>query len=527
MMIARGGWNPAAMVRQLAVGLRLVSRERATVATTTDGSLAVLGTALTAACAAVETNFLHIGSELQDVYRHTMELRNLVTAAVGHIGGTEDGGVPARLCAVAEDATAELAAIEREVKEKSGCMDTIGATFKKLDRAAAETHKVARILGIIGMNIGVEGARSREAHELFSVVADNTRSLAAKLAGLADANHEVITRALRHQQEVAEHVTAGLTDIHRLGDHARETMAAAVQESETLVGTLMQVAGKAGGCAGDITRKVGELVMGVQLHDRMSQRVAHIVEILADRKDDHISPLLLQLQAAQLEEVIAEVRTCHRQATESLGAIGAAVRTLLGDLERLSRAGTAEFSHPVPGGDDPFAGLKASSILLNDTLERGERLVVPLRKAILQAAQNIRQVSGRVSEVRTIGQETHLMALNAIVKSAHLQENGGPLEVLAQEVKRSSDVSTATVSRIDDLVAVVENLARKLDESETAAAVARHRGMHDTRLEELTAAYDRFTSGFAAAFNLAQSLLKTTVELHTEVDFLPALADRF
>ncbi|MBN2233024.1 MAG: hypothetical protein JW781_09435, partial [Deltaproteobacteria bacterium] len=29
------------------------------------------------------------------------------------------------------------------------------------------------------------------------------------------------------------------------------------------------------------------------------------------------------------------------------------------------------------------------------------------------------------------------------------------------------------------------------------------------------------------AFNLAQSLLKTTVELHTEVDFLPALADRF
>ncbi|MBN2232332.1 MAG: hypothetical protein JW781_05870 [Deltaproteobacteria bacterium] len=119
------------------------------------------------------------------------------------------------------------------------------------------------------------------------------------------------------------------------------------------------------------------------------------------------------------------------------------------------------------------------------------------------------------------------MALNAIVRTAHLRESGGPLEVLAHEVKGSSSVATETVTQIDDLVAMVEDLAGKLDATETVAATARHRRNHERGMAELSAAYDRFTAGFAEAFSLAQSLLKTTGDLHAGVGFLnPLMMDQ-
>ncbi|MBN2232331.1 MAG: hypothetical protein JW781_05865 [Deltaproteobacteria bacterium] len=126
-MIRTANRNPVILFRRQHGGKWPSPGSRSVAAPDADNGLGTVEIDLTASCSEAERDFLRIGGKLQDVYRQAMELQARVTAAVGHIGGSGNGDipVPARLGAVAEGAAAELAAIEKEVQEKSGHMHTI------------------------------------------------------------------------------------------------------------------------------------------------------------------------------------------------------------------------------------------------------------------------------------------------------------------------------------------------------------------------------------------------------------------
>lgn len=494
---------------------------------------------LEAACKRVEPEFMQIGHELQAVYRDATELTDQVLYSINLIGGREGEGVLSQLRGIAEQSLAELESCQESVSEKAVLIKAVMAHLGSLSGILPLVEKVGRLLRIVAVNIGIETARSNESKELFSVVAQETRKLSCKIEDTCEVGLDLLKKSQDTQRSLHGDLSGGLKEINRMGEDARRIVQEAIREIEKLMASTIQAAEQAGERSSRISKQVGNLVVAVQFHDSMSQRVEHIIKALVDVEHllageasgkgdvDHKKRLshvasIVNLQSAQLKGVIAEIGRVHGMAVRSFEEIIRQLEVLftyLSDLSSSSEQNQSREGSVV----DPFERLRSSFIDLNDVLHQGQVLMDPVRHAASQASDTVEQVSGIVQEIYTIGFETHLMALNAIVKTAHLGSEGHALEVLAQEVKKSSDQGTSIMGRTDQLLGSITDATNKLRErSPNTEDEVSLKGV----VEQITQAYDSFMESSALTTDRANEIRQAISKTKAGLDFMPLLAEK-
>jgi methyl-accepting chemotaxis protein len=493
------------------------------------------------ACKEVEPAFMGVGQELQDIYGNARGLTQQVLDSVNLIGGHDEGGVLFHLRGLAESSLVQLQGCQKDVSEKRTAIQSVVGRLTGLGNVTRELEKVGLLLKVVGVNIGVESARSVASNALFSVVAQDTGNLSDKIRLTIEDVEGVLTRALSEQQRLHADFSTGVNEIDRLGGNAHRIVEKTVQGIESLMHGMRQFVQKAGDSSRHIQQQVGDLVMAVQFHDSMSQRVAHISEALGDVArclDEDASTnggpdrqellcrslSILRVQSAQLRNIIKEIEGIHDSCIASFEEILAGFKGLAAHLSEIGSA-TNWDGKGAMSQDDPFKQLEVSFNDLNGVLDRGQTLMRGVRQSTARVSDTVNHISKCVREMHAIGFETHLMALNAIIKAAHLGQEGGAIEVLAREVKQSANQSRSVLEEADTLLAAIVALAeqlRRTDDDDTTSNAS-----FDMAMEKIGQAYHRFTETTVIAHSRADEISDIIQQTKTRLAFMPQLAHRF
>lgn len=503
--------------------------------------LPALTDGLMAACKEVEPEFMGIGQELQEIYRDARGLTQQVLDSVNLIGGNNQEGVLFHLRGLAESSLVQLQNCQRDISEKTTIIESVVSRLSGLINVCHVLEKVGLLLRLVAVNIGIESARSLASSELFCVVAQDTGDLSDKIRAIVEEGQDVLTKALAAQQRLHTDFSNGLREIDQLGGNAHGIVQEAVQGIESLMEGMRHFVEQAGENSRQIQQQVGDLVMAVQFHDSMSQRVAHISEAIYDvdrllndnasnndgsdyqRNRPHAF-CILRVQAAQLREIINEIEMVHERCVHSFGKILVGFGAFVDQLLEI-RSSRREDSRQGRHKGDPFTRLELSFGDLNGVLYRGQELVEGVQHAALRVSDTVEHITKCVTEMHTIGFETHLMALNAIVKAAHLGQEGGAIEVLARQVTQSSIESRSVLGRAAEMLEGITSAAYQLrgrndDNTSSKASFGK-------AVDEITMAYQRFTQTTDMVHERADKITAVIRKTKSRLEFLPYLAKRF
>lgn len=122
-------------------------------------------------------------------------------------------------------------------------------------------------------------------------------------------------------------------------------------------------------------------------------------------------------------------------------------------------------------------------------------------KNVNRLAEEITQVLGFIKQ---IADETKMLGLNAAIEAARAGEQGRGFGVVAEEIRKLSDESKETVTRIRGLINEIgESLAKT---SEASASTLKH-------ATEVAAANEETTASIEQMANLANELMKLAQQL--------------
>lgn len=527
--------------------LELINKYRMRMSRRTDGygpkkeipnRLAEFSDSLKSVSDSAEPDFMKIGNNLQSIYSDTKTLTQQAVNTVRRFGEKSDESFLASVEQLVKESLADLNKCRDEVATNLAQVDMIADHLGELFEKCSVVEKIAVFLKVVGLNIGIESTRSSESKEMFMVIGQEIQQLSVKVMGITQSIREDSKAAGSRQMSTHKEINAGLDELRKLSDDVEMTVRRAVQEIKQLMELSLDTLEKAGEHSRKITHQIGEIVVGIQLHDSMNQRIDHVIQALGDagallskdnpeklnaRETTGVACSIFEIQKAQMRQMISEIAAVDERSRTALGEIAGEAEQLALSLSALGYRHSRDAQNGTAEDKDPFESLESAIRHLNDLMANGTRLVDRIRQIASQSSDTAFRLSDHMKHVREINFETHIKALNAIINAAHLGERGRTLEVLAQEMKRLSSQSNDFVLDVEtilDTVSVaVEGLRTRIDGSDITE------GSLDRGIRDIARAYSTFGQDSRDAVHRSEELKQAILETTVYLDFLPKLAE--
>ena len=281
-----------------------------------------------------------------------------------------------------------------------------------------------------------------------------------------------------------------------------------------------------------IGEKVGEVVVSIQFHDAMSQRIEHIIEALHDteilceqsRKTKAPETLgsaciILDYQKRQLKNLTAEIRALTLTTQESFQVICGEVSEMSSELAGSGLTGQGK----KRAGVNFFQPLQQGLRHLGGLLSTGGNILNALHLSAEETAMVSDHLLEMILGVKQIREETHIMAINTIIMATHLGDKGRTIEVLAKEIRALADQTGEMVDGVsvvqEDIVSTVAALRQSINrESDTISAADLEQGV--TRIGE---SYLQVQTGISTIAEDAGVLANRINGVVTQLSFLENL----
>lgn len=494
---------------------------------------------LEAVCTNAEPNFMRLGRELESVCSQADDLTRHTFETVNRIGGESDQGVLIRVGDLARQSFSNFGICHAQVAENLAHVSAIIGYLGELRTECETLAKISMFLSAIGFNIGVESSRTVKSADMFTVVSQQIRELSEKITKIARTIRENTETTQFGQISVHSKISEDLDQLGTLADEAQEVAEHSIRKIEQLMDFSLNTLEEAGTHAREISRQVGEIVAGIQIHDSMNQRVQHIIQALHQfeslvypqagpwehgRKEPEKLSLaysILNLQQEHLRQVIFDVDRVYQKTIQAFGRIHSEIDRLTHSLSSFGLTGEAETARE----EDSFSGLRSVLLHFHSLLGQGNSLVERIHKTAAEATDTAANLSNDIGRVREISFEMHLLALNAIIKAAHLDHEGMSLEVLAQEVKTLSDQSKSFVSHVSGVLERISGSVEKMGIFFLENTGDDGTGGPDIGSEDISSAYTQFRADSSDAFQRAESLNTAISQIISGLEFFPNLSD--
>lgn len=526
--------------------------------------LAELINTLEAACQNAEPDFLNLGEELRAVNADTTFMTQQIYTAVDLIEDAIERNALRRVGELAGKSMAEVKGIQDEAELDLKRMPEVAQRMGAIKRLCSGTETITTFLRLISFNMAVKSAYSRNAQKLFQGFAEEAQKVAASISAITGRLGDDAQAVQAAQISAHTEITA---DFERLQDLANATDSAlqnAVDASEQLMTHSHNVLQNAAVHSQIIAQQVSEIVVGVQFHDSMKQRIAHIGEELreivaglntdlnnepengkADRLNHNDS--FLDHQSAQLELIITESDDLYHNNIQAFEKIESEAERLAQSLDVYENsysheranglrpsAHDSEGSHVKTAPDDPFGALKTALQSLHQILRKGQELAERLKKNVAYAATQTALFAKQTRKVNRIGYDTHIMALNAGVKASKLSNQRQTFTVMAHEITSLARQSQVFVTKIEAILKSVTALnpglfSKKRSPGNLPELIAPNQAgaitMLDDRIQAVSAAFQQFKTKSSEAYKIVGTLREKVTHVKTGLSFLPALAD--
>lgn len=423
--------------------------------------------ALEQALAHVEPRFLDLGGSFQTLYEETRTFSAWVGETIDLASGESADTSLTGTAAYARACVDRLKALQADMLDSLSIFENVEKGLEELESLSAGAEKIVLLLKVIVLNIGIESNRAKESADMFQSFIGEVRELSGHVDQVVRSLHHDSENIRKDHRKTVDEIRHHVSRLTRLADRADQELKDSARQIEAMMAKTLQSlnANRESGQA--MERHLGDIVMALQMHDIIRQRVDGVIRELYGaetliREEEPSSggtagALALLGQAEQLEAIVADVdRTC-RSVSMSFKGIEHHLAELYQDVGQRVRG-----NRDLTSDKSPFSLLASSLKALNTLMEESVALGRVVDRRIAEASDKVQALSGYVKSVESISLDLQRKALNAIIKAAHLGEMGRGIEVFAREVGTASRSSTrfaenvvASISGIREMVAAL------------------------------------------------------------------------
>ncbi len=491
-----------------------------------------------------ESDFMLLGIGLRTVHANVTELTELMLGTVKRMGSDTQGGFLDRGRRILNESMAEIQARQSEVKANLDRINALMHDIEKLHTTSKQIKKFAKWLKTVALTMLVENARTIDRSvNIFSDVAQEIKDLSLNISNIANDVYKNVEKAQGVHSITREEIFTGISRLESLTNRIRATVQESTHDTEELMRFSVDIIEESGRRSRAISLEVAEIVVGVQFHDNMKQRIVNVTDILDDvlsapelnghldasDKDTIKNPasLIIRAQADKLDSINLELDSVYKTNRIALKKIQGEVDDLLQGLRPMLPDEKGFQSNTFT--QDPFSHLKDALTQLHDLLHRGEALYQQIQKAADQVSDIAADLSKLLGIVRSISADTHNKAINSIIAANREGEKGGALKLLAQAMNDLATQSDGFSSEVEDIITSIifaaEEISRK-DNKETNQTDDQNSAITSlsTVINDLSMEYENFRDSSLAAYNRAKELKKATDTTLASLEFFNGLS---
>ncbi len=470
-----------------------------------------------------EDDFMSLGLELQKVQLQSSAQRQKIAAAMGLFQAKGEAGLLQQISAYVGQSQQDTAAAQATAAAL--CDDLVGMlkVMQQIDKDGHSLEKAGLFLHVIGINTGIECSRYSQIESTFKVVANDTINLAEQIRKATGFLLDKSQQAGNEQKSTLQEARKNIEALEGMAQSGKEATEVALSKVSELINYSISMVNEAEQMAQTITAEINKVVMGIQFHDNLRQRIEHVNDALqesavltADSDEEQVCTtfLSLELQKAQLDTLVGELEQLYQKQSQALGTIIQEVSGLENQLARMAdeQAGGRNAENPVA---ILLQGIGALEELNRDSLTLGEKISA----SALRATQIVAEMNDAIQTTFAIANSVKINALNAIIKAAKFGRAGMALQVLAQGMVTTSKNTRGLVA---DFTAQIEQL-RQLSRNEGYRL--QQRPVSDFNSQQLQQVFQSFRSELQSSKDSCRALATSLTTQQKDLVFIARLKE--
>jgi hypothetical protein len=364
-------------------------------------------------------------------------------------------------------AAASLQELRGGLDEASAELKVLQSVGDKLQKLHVQVGNIERVGLCIRMSVfgfAVESARTEECQQTFSSFAAELRALGDRITSVVAAIDSYIAATRTAQQKEWRALAASHGQLLELVEALKAAANASAEEAQKILDHVLQALQKAGESMRRITQQTEEAVFYLQFGDIIRQKTEHIADALRETAGQleaaaswrefgaraTVGDRVIAIQIRQLESVRKEVESAQHKLSASFQTLAEETAGMHGTLGQWQAQSASSLNQA-----DPLATFKSDLLRMEEVHRQGHELRVEAGRSMRNAMEASRELASQVSAVKNLNSDMHLQALNAIVKTAALGEQGATLSVLSMHV---DSVYCDSQSVVADILAIVESV---------------------------------------------------------------------
>ena len=409
--------------------------------------------------------FMALGNDAQGLYSSIEQLRSEITNTANIIDMSSDQSAFNTLELNADKTLNAFMLVNENIGKSVDAISSLKGEIEELLKQCEKFRDSSHYLKIVRTNISMESVRTDRSRELFATLADEIQNLSDNINDISCSMTEDLERADSRQLTAENEIREGLANILSLHSRASTEIKNATNKARELVEISNDWLNRVAGRFTVISKHVSNVVISMQFHDIVRQRLEHVTEALdeiaekmsqanGDKKVLAYANLVNSLQVAQLGNVHSDIESAYQN-------IKNAFSTIREQLELLN-TGSDNTESDSKGRNNAFKKLIEELYQFNDFVGHATNLSGQTSQTIEMVHQTTVTLTSYIRDIRKISRELSLKALNAIVLTERLGQDGKTLAVLTEEVYARAGTSQVLGQEVTEVLNKITGLSEQM-----------------------------------------------------------------
>ena len=386
-----------------------------------------------------ESEFLKLGEKLLEFHRRARKTSELSASVVELLAGDEAETAIDGLKRVVE----RVELLARESRRGTSVLREILNAVSPIEHQVDGFGRIAQNLRVLCISTRIESAHLGDRDIGFHVLSGDVEKLALEIDSKCRLLQDRLITLIRLMENTLANLrileTRQEMQVREMLDGASSALAAMVKQHDASVDGARSL-----GSAGEaVSQAIGEIVTSLQSHDITRQRIEHVAEALngvasADAGDASGNLDLMNTAAdiCALEKL--QIDHAMDFLFKSIGHIESGLRGVASGVSRMTEEAANAAGSQGEDGHSFLTELEEKFGAVPDAIKAFSASSREISEVMASSAGTLADMAGFAGEIDTVGTRIKLIALNAIVKAAHMGTEGATLGVLADSIHQLS-----------------------------------------------------------------------------------------